>query len=248
MSTDTAVKEMPKTEAAPEQVYRIFPAIAGKYRLFNSVSSLGLYKSWLRKMVSLCPLDATTDLLDIAGGTGDVSFMAACKKHPRHIQLTDLVPEMLEVAHRRWEHGEACGVPLDFAVVEAHSIPYADNSYDVVTLAYGIRNMRERERALTEILRVLKPGGTLVCLEFSKPTNAFFRVFHSLYLNYMIPFWGMLITGDREGFIYLKESIKAFPDQKSYAVMLESAGFTQVKWVNCSAGITAIHTGVKKGQ
>ena len=245
MSTDTAAEKAPETEATTQRIYDIFPAIAKKYELFNAVSSLGLYKRWLRTMIGLCPITEETDLLDITGGTGEVSFAAACRKQPRHIQLTDLVPEMLEVARSHVEQGAACGVPVDFEVVDAQAIPYGDNSYDVVTMVYGILNMPDRARALAEIFRVLKPGGTLVCLEFSTPTNALLRVFHSFYLSYLIPFLGKLITGDKEGFVYLKDSIKAFPDQKAYAAMLEAAGFHEVKWVNCSGGITAVHTGVK---
>jgi len=245
VSTDTLGEKAREAESQTDRVYEIFPAIAKKYERFNAVSSMGLYRSWLRTMVRLCPITGSTDLLDIAGGTGDVSFAAARMKRPRHIQLTDLVPEMLEVARGHVEHGAACGVPVDFDVVDAQAIPYGDDSYDVVTMAYGIRNMPDRARALGEVFRVLRPGGALVCLEFSTPTNALVRAFYRFYLDHLIPFLGKLVTGDKEGFVYLKDSIEAFPDQKAYAAMLEAAGFQDVSWVNCSGGITAVHTGVK---
>ena len=247
MSPNTQNKEASEQTAtvSTEKIYEIFPAIAKKYELFNAVSSMGFYKSWLKKIIRLCPLTAQSEMLDVAGGTGEVSFTACRLKPPAHIQLTDLVPEMLEVAKLHVEQGKACGVPIDFDVVDAQNIPYADNSYDVVTMAYGIRNMPDRARALSEIYRVLKPGGTMVCLEFSTPTTGILRALYQFYLTHMIPFWGGLITGDREGFVYLRDSIQEFPDQKGYAKMLEAAGFTQVSWENCSGGITAIHTGVK---
>ena len=152
---------------------------------------------------------------------------------------------MLEVAKTHYDEGAGCGVPIDFDVVDAQNIPYPDNSYDIVTMAYGIRNMPDRGRALSEIIRVLKPGGTLVCLEFSTPPNPIWRALYNFYLKHMIPFWGGIITGDKEGFVYLSRSIKAFPDQKSYAAMLEDAGFHNVSWKNFTGGIAAVHTAVK---
>ncbi|MCL1798060.1 MAG: ubiquinone/menaquinone biosynthesis methyltransferase [Eggerthellaceae bacterium] len=245
MSIDTATGKTAQAELSTERVYDIFSAIARKYELFNAVSSMGFYKRWLARMIKCAPLTAESDLLDIAGGTGDVSFTAARMKKPRHIQLTDLVPEMLEIAKEHERRGAGAGVAIDFDIVDAQDIPYADKSYDVVTMAYGIRNMPDREKALGEIHRVLKRGGSLVCLEFSTPTNRAMRLFYRFYLKYMIPFWGGLLTGDKKGFVYLRDSIEAFPNQVSFAAMLEAAGFEQVQWVNCSGGIAAIHTGIK---
>jgi len=242
---DSATPEASQAEVSGDAAFEIFARIAKKYELFNTVSSLGQHKRWLRRMIELCPIDEGTDLLDIAAGTGDVSFAAARMKRPAHIQITDLVPEMLEIARRHGEEGATCGVAVDFDIVDAQEIPYPDNSYDVVSTAYGIRNMPDRMRALSEAFRVLKPGGSFVCLEFSTPTGPVLKALYRFYLKYMIPFWGGLITGDRKAFIYLRESILAFPDQESFAQMLVSAGFEQVKWANCSGGITAIHCGVK---
>lgn len=245
MSIDTATGETAPAELSSERVYQIFSTIAKKYERFNAISSMGRYKAWLRGMIEQAPITSDSDVLDIAGGTGDVSFTAARMKHPAHIQLTDLVPEMLEVAKVHYAEGAHHGVPVDFEVVDAQNIPYADDSYDVVTMAYGIRNMPDRERALSEMFRVLKPGGSLVCLEFSTPTNALMRGLYGFYLKHMIPFWGGLITGDKEGFVYLSSSIKAFPDQKNYAHMLEEAGFTDITWKNYTFGIAAVHVATK---
>ncbi len=245
-SIDTATGKEAPAEVSSERVKDIFSRIAKKYERFNAVSSFGAYKAWLRTMASMAPIGHDDDVLDIAGGTGDVSFTMARLKRPRHVQCTDLVPEMLDVA--RWhvdEQGKNCGVPMDFEVVDAQDIPYEDASYDAVTMAYGIRNMPNRELALSEMFRVLRPGGSLVCLEFSTPPNALWRALYGFYLKHLIPFWGGLITGDREGFVYLSRSIKAFPDQQAFARMLENAGFVDVTWKNCTGGIAAVHVARK---
>lgn len=245
-SIDTATGKEAPAEISSKRVYEVFSAIARKYERFNAVSSFGAYKAWLHTMVGLAPVDGQSRVLDIAGGTGDVAFALAKAKHPAHIQITDLVPEMLEVAREHVEReGKNHGVPVDFEVVDAQDIPYADSTYDAVTMAYGIRNMPNREQALSEMLRVLKPGGSLVCLEFSTPRNPVWRALYGFYLKHLIPFWGGLITGDKEGFVYLSNSIKAFPDQRTFARMLEEAGFEDVSWKNCTGGIAAVHVARK---
>lgn len=230
---------------AEQRMEHIFARIAKDYERFNMVSSLGAFRRWRADLVRQAPVTAESDVLDLAAGTGDVTFALAHAKHPRHIQCTDLVAEMLDVARMHYSHGAAGNVPVDFAVVDAQDIPYADNSFDVVTVAYGIRNMPERERALSEMLRVLKPGGTLACLEFSHPPNRLWRSAYRFYLKHLIPFWGNKITGDSDGFWYLQESIQAFPDQQTFADMMNDAGFEDVRWRNQTGGIAAVHTGRK---
>ncbi len=245
MSIDTATGKEAPADLSSARVKEIFSAIAKKYERFNAVSSFGAYKAWLAGMMRQAPIEADADVLDIAGGTGDVTFSVARAKRPAHIQCTDLVNEMLDVARMHYADGKAGGVPVDFEVVDAQDIPYADASYDAITMAYGIRNMPERDRALAEMFRVLKPGGSLVCLEFSTPPNRVWRALYGLYLKHLIPFWGGLITGDREGFVYLARSIKAFPDQQGLAAMMEKAGFEDVTWKNYTGGIAAVHVARK---
>ncbi len=245
MSIDTATGQEAPAELSSERVKDIFSTIAKKYERFNAVSSFGTYKAWLRGMMKQASIGPDADVLDIAGGTGDVTFTVAKAKRPRHIQCTDLVDEMLDVARAHYQAGKANGVPVDFEVVDAQAIPYADNSYSVVTMAYGIRNMPKRDQALSEMYRVLKPGGQLVCLEFSTPPNGLWRALYGFYLRHIIPFWGGLITGDRSGFVYLSHSIKAFPDQEGLAKMMEEAGFTKVTWKNYTGGIAAVHVAIK---
>ena len=244
-SIDTATGAEAPAELSQERVRRIFGAIARQYRRFNAFSSFGLYRSWMRRTVDAAGLTPASRMIDLAGGTGDISFAAARRNPPAHIQLTDYTAEMLEVAQERFEAGESMGVPMDFEVVDAQDIPYSDESFDAATMAYGIRNMPDRKRALSEMLRVLKPGGTLVCLEFSTPPNPVWRSLYGFYLKHLIPFWGGLITGDRKGFVYLSQSIKAVPRQEALARMFEEVGFEHVEWTNCTGGIAAVHAARK---
>lgn len=245
MSIDTATGLEAPAELSSERVKDIFSSIARKYERFNAISSFGAYKLWLAGMMRQAPIAEHHDVLDIAGGTGDVTFTVARTKHPAHIQCTDLVPEMLDVARMHIDEGDGAGVPIDFQVVDAQNIPYADGSYDVITMAYGIRNMPDRPRALAEMFRVLRPGGSLVCLEFSTPPNRAWRALYHFYLRHLIPFWGGLITGDNEGFVYLAKSIHAFPDQEGLADLMHEAGFTDVTWKNYTGGIAAVHVARK---
>ena len=242
---DTATGAAAPAELSTERVKSIFSSIANRYELFNAVSSFGAYRHWLSGMMALAPISRDDDVLDIAGGTGDVAISVARAKRPAHIQLTDLVPEMLDVARAHHAQGAFEGVPVTFDVVDAQDIPYADESYNIITMAYGIRNMPDRPRALAEMYRVLKPGGALVCLEFSTPPNPVWRALYKFYLKHLIPFWGGLITGDKAGFVYLSKSIRAFPDQRGLAKMMEDAGFKDITWKNYTGGIAAVHVAHK---
>ena len=220
MSIDTATGLEAPAELSSERVKDIFSSIARKYERFNAISSFGAYKLWLAGMMRQAPIAEHHDVLDIA-------------------------PEMLDVARMHIDEGDGAGVPIDFEVVDAQNIPYAEGSYDVITMAYGIRNMPDRPRALAEMFRVLRPGGSLVCLEFSTPPNGAWRALYHFYLRHLIPFWGGLITGDKEGFVYLAKSIKAFPDQEGLADLMREAGFTDVTWKNYTGGIAAVHVARK---
>ena len=242
---DTATGLEAPAELSTERVKAVFSSIARKYERFNAISSFGAYRRWLDGMMRQAPIRPDDDVLDIAGGTGDVSRWVARVHRPRHIQCTDLVPEMLDVARMHRDNGDFGDVPIDFDVVDAQDIPYADESYDVITMAYGIRNMPDRPRALAEMHRVLKPGGALVCLEFSTPPNPVWRTLYRFYLKHLIPFWGGLITGDKSGFVYLASSIQAFPDQRGLAKLMEEAGFRAISWKNYTGGIAAVHVAYK---
>lgn len=245
MSIDTSTGQEAPADFSSARVKTIFSTIAQKYERFNVISSFGACIRWKRALVRTAPITSNDNVLDIAGGTGSISFALARAKHPRHIQCTDLVGEMLSVARERYARGASKGTPINFEVMDAQALAYADNVYDVVTMAYGIRNFPERKRALQEINRVLKPGGYLVCLEFSTPPNRLWRTLYQIYLTYCIPFWGKLITGNRENFIYLSQSIQAFPSQCDLANMMSRSGFINVTWKNYTGGIACIHLAQK---
>lgn len=244
ITVDTATGEQAPAQLSAERTRRIFGRIAERYDLFNQLSSLGIYKKWLRALVQEAKgegADHGTRMLDVAGGTGDVSFAIAQAVGPQSIELTDYTPEMLAVAQRRLDAGEGAGIAIHLAEADGQALPYADGSFDLVTCSYGVRNMPDRQAALSEAYRVLAPGGTYLVLDFSTPPNALWRGLYHVYLRLVIPTIGGLLTGDRAGFVYLNDSIRAFPDQETLASMLRDAGFKQVRYRNLSGGIAALH-------
>jgi demethylmenaquinone methyltransferase/2-methoxy-6-polyprenyl-1,4-benzoquinol methylase len=244
-SIDTATGEKAPAEISSTRVKKIFTDIAWNYERFNFWSSFGRYRSWLRKLIEYAPIRPDSLMLDVAGGTGDVTFTACKHKKPGAVILSDYTPAMLDVAQARLDAGEANGVPVELCVVDGQDIHCDDETFDVLTMSYGIRNMPERERALSEMYRVLKHGGALCVLEFSTPPNELMKLGYRLYLRYGIPTWGKLITGDASGFVYLANSISAFPDQEGFARMLREAGFDRVEYHNVTFGVAAIHIAYK---
>lgn len=239
---DTATGKEAPAQLSEERVQKIFTEIAGQYEKFNHYSSFGQDRRWLEKLVDACPITSTSRILDVAGGTGEVTFTICKRHHPAHIVLSDYTPAMLDVAKKRIAAGDNRSVEVKTAVVDAQNMPFENNSFDIVTMAYGIRNMPDRMAALREINRVLQPGGTVAILEFSTPPFAPARAFYNAYLKWGIPAWGKHFTGAREDFVYLADSIKAFPNQQEFAHMLEAAGFQNVNFKNLAFGAAAIHT------
>ena len=244
-SIDTATGQAASADISSARVKKIFTDIAWKYERFNLCSSFGQYRSWLNKLIDLAPITPESLMLDVAGGTGDVTFTACERKAPGAVILSDYTPAMLEVAKARLDAGENHGVPVELCVVDGQDIHCDDNEFDVITMSYGIRNMPKREQALSEMYRVLKPGGALCVLEFSTPPNPLMKLGYNVYRKVGLPFWGKLITGDASGFVYLGESISAFPNQEDFAHMLTEAGFERVEWHNVTFGVAAIHIAYK---
>lgn len=228
-------------DRSQERMRTIFAKIARRYELFNHLSSFGLDRLWLKSFVDSCPVGPDSRVLDVAGGTGEVAFRLCRRKRCESVVLSDLTPEMLNVASEKIERGFAEGASVELVVADAQDLSFADSAFDAVTMAYGIRNVPDREKALKEAHRVLVPGGHACFLEFSTPDIRILRPFHRAYLNWVIPLWGRICTGGRDEFDYLAESIQAFPNKVEFARMLYEAGFSNVEWKPLSLGIVAVH-------
>lgn len=240
---DTATGQAAPPELSQDRAQAIFTEIAAQYERFNHASSFGQDHRWLRHLVKAAHITGTDRVLDVAGGTGEVTFAICRSCHPASIVLSDYTPAMLDQAKKRIDAGENRSVPVTTQVVDAQNMAFEDNSFDVVTMAYGIRNMPNRAQALREINRVLVPGGRVAILEFSTPPFGPARAFYHAYLRFGIPAWGQYFTGKRDDFVYLAQSIKAFPAQQEFAQMMVEAGFHNVNYENLSFGAVAIHTG-----
>lgn len=227
-----------------ERTKHIFSTIAPEYDRFNKYSSMGLDRHWRKATVRLARLKRSSEVLDLAAGTGDLTLALAEQGGPARILCTDLVPEMLEVAKAKVAAYEGA-TKIDFDVVDAQALPMAEESFDVVTVGFGVRNMPDRAANFSEVYRVLRPGGRYVVLEFSRPLFPPFRALYHFYLRTVIPMLGEKLTGDRASFEYLNESILAFPGQVALAGELHRVGFSEVTWRNLTFGIVAVHVAVK---
>ncbi|MDY0340101.1 MAG: bifunctional demethylmenaquinone methyltransferase/2-methoxy-6-polyprenyl-1,4-benzoquinol methylase UbiE [Coriobacteriia bacterium] len=227
-----------------ERTKQIFSTIAPEYDRFNKYSSMGLDRLWRKATVRLSRLKRSSEVLDLAAGTGDLTLAFAEQGGPARILCTDLVPEMLEVARAKVAAYEG-STKIEFEVVDAQALPMPDASFDVVTVGFGVRNMPDRAANFREVYRVLRPGGRYVVLEFSRPLFPPFRGLYHFYLRTVIPMLGEKLTADRGSFEYLNESILAFPGQVALAGELHKAGFSEVTWRNLTFGIVAVHVAVK---
>ncbi len=235
-------------EVAEEQkagmVHGVFTNVASKYDVMNDVMSIGIHRLWKDAMMDwLAPRDRQR-LLDVAGGTGDIAFRFLRRAPGARAVVLDMTESMLAEGRKRAEAGKLAD-RLDWVVGDAMALPFEDNSFDVYTISFGIRNVTRIDDALREALRVLRPGGRLMVLEFSQLPDAGLQKLYDLYSFNVIPRMGKLIAGDRDSYQYLVESIRRFPDQESFAAMIRDAGFENVKYRNLSLGIAALHSGWK---
>lgn len=228
-----------------ERVRGIFALIANRYDAFNAVSSLGLDRLWRRDTVRAARLTRTSRVLDLCSGTGDLALALVRFGRPAEVVGTDFVPEMLEVAEKKARTRQSGRTAVSFQVADAQDLPFPDASFEVVTVAFGVRNLPDRSANFAEVLRILKPGGRYVILEFSRPGFPPWRWIYYAYLRFVIPTIGGLLTGDRASFVYLNESIRAFPNQGALANELRKAGFSAISWEDRTGGVVAIHVAVK---
>ena len=224
------------------RVAQVFHSVAKNYDLMNDVMSGGLHRLWKHFTINTAYVPAGGKVLDIAGGTGDLSRGWA-KKVGRdgEVWLTDINSSMLGVGRDRLLNE---GLVLPVAVCDAEKLPFPDDYFDLVSVSFGLRNMTHKDIALQEMRRVLKPGGTLLVLEFSK-VNKTLEPAYDLYSFKLLPLMGRLIAKDADSYQYLAESIRMHPDQETLKQMMLDAGFARVDYQNLTAGVVALHKGVK---
>jgi demethylmenaquinone methyltransferase/2-methoxy-6-polyprenyl-1,4-benzoquinol methylase len=206
--------------------------------------SVGIHRLWKDAMMDWLAPRAGQRLLDVAGGTGDISFRFLKRAGYGHATVLDLTESMLVEGRKRAE-AEAMADQLDWVTGDAMQLPFADNTFDVYTISFGIRNVTRPQEALNEAYRVLRPGGRLMVLEFSQLPNPAMQRAYDLYSFNVIPRMGQAIAGDRDSYQYLVESIRNFPDQDTFLHMVRTAGFEQAKYRNLSMGIACLHSGWK---
>jgi len=226
----------------------VFHSVAGRYDLMNDLMSGGLHRAWKNALVTAVnPPKSDRDfaLLDLAGGTGDVAFrVVEAGSMGTRVTVCDINAEMLAVGRERAEERGLDGM-VTFERGNAEELPYPDRSFDCVTIAFGIRNVPRIERALSEARRVLKIGGRFLCLEFSNVDVPGLDKIYDLFSFQVIPRIGEAVTGDREAYQYLVESIRKFPKPKAFASMIETAGFRRVSFTAMTGGVVALHSGWK---
>jgi len=242
-TTHFGFQDIPEEEKAG-RVRGVFGSVASKYDIMNDVMSVGIHRLWKDAMMDWLAPRPGTKLLDVAGGTGDISFRYLARAGNAHATVLDLTEPMLIEGRKRAEASQQAA-QLDWVVGDAMALPFEDNSFDVYTISFGIRNVTCPQEALNEAYRVLRPGGRLMVLEFSQVPNEMMQKAYDLYSFNIIPRMGQLIANDRDSYQYLVESIRKFPDQDTFLGMVRKAGFGNAKYRNLSLGIACLHSGWK---
>jgi len=227
------------------KVADVFHSVASNYDLMNDLMSAGVHRLWKRMTIEMSGVRPGNKVLDIAGGTGDL----AAKFSPivgtdGYVVLADINDSMLKVGRDRLMDIGVVG-NVKFSQADAQHLPFPDNTFDIITIAFGLRNVTDKDLALKSMLRVLKPGGRLLILEFSKPGNPLLSKIYDTYSFSILPKLGKLFADDGDSYQYLAESIRMHPDQKTLISMMDDAGFANTDFHNMTGGVVALHRGVK---
>ena len=237
--------ERVKTAEKAGRVREVFDSVAAQYDLMNDLMSGGLHRLWKRFTIELSAVRSGQTVLDIAGGTGDLAAkFSKLVGADGKVILADINAAMLSVGRDRLIDKGALS-NIDVVQADAQFLPFEDNSIDCITIAFGLRNVTDKAKALKSMHRVLKPGGRVLVLEFSKPTSPLLSKVYDAYSFSALPAMGKLITDDADSYRYLAESIRKHPDQQSLLEMVEDAGFVDCRYHNMTGGIVAVHRGIK---
>jgi len=233
------------TEDKAKKVGQVFHSVAAKYDLMNDLMSMGIHRLWKRYTIELSAARPGQTILDIAGGTGDLTmkFSRLVGKTGK-VFLADINASMLNVGRDKLlDKGYAQNI--EYVQANAEDLPFEDNSFDCITISFGLRNVTDKQKALESMTRVLKPGGRLLILEFSKPTNGLIKKIYDHYSFSILPKIGQLVTNDADSYQYLAESIRMHPDQNTLKHMMRKAGLDNVEYHNLTNGVVALHRGFK---
>ena len=240
------------SEEKEGRVGAVFDSVAGKYDLMNDVMSAGIHRAWKNWYVWQTGVKPGEAVLDLAAGTGDITLRLAKRMRGKgagadiegRLVSSDINAAMLKIGEERLRN-KGWLKNLEFIIANAEALPFADNSFDLITMAFGLRNVTHQDKAIAEMARVLKPGGRVLVLEFSRPKNAVINRFYDWYSFTFLPKMGAVIAKDADSYQYLAESIRMHPPQEELKAMFAAAGLVDCEYQNLSNGIVAIHKGVK---
>jgi demethylmenaquinone methyltransferase / 2-methoxy-6-polyprenyl-1,4-benzoquinol methylase len=243
-TVDFGYQQVPRADKA-RRVRAVFDSVATRYDLMNDLMSAGAHRLWKHFALSLTGLKTGGRALDVAGGTGDLSVgMAQQVGQSGLVVLTDINAAMLDAGRDRLINAGVVG-NVCYAQADAECLPFADESFDCVTIGFGLRNVTDKARALASMRRVLKVGGQLLVLEFSRPVNATLGSLYDSYSFKLLPLLGCVVAGDADSYRYLAESIRRHPDQETLLAMLRAAGLEECRYHNLFGGIVAVHRGFR---
>jgi|TARA_B110001454_G_scaffold14159_1_gene12819 demethylmenaquinone methyltransferase/2-methoxy-6-polyprenyl-1,4-benzoquinol methylase len=243
-TTHFGYKDVP-TEEKQAMVADVFHSVAAKYDVMNDLMSFGVHRLWKRFTIDMSGVRPGNKVLDLAGGTGDLTKKFSKIVGPSgKVVLADINSSMLEVGRERLTNQGYVG-NIEYVQANAQYLPFEDNTFDVITIAFGLRNVTDKDEALRSMFRVLKPGGRLLVLEFSQTNNPLLKKAYDLYSFTALPLMGKLVTNDSESYKYLAESIRMHPDQETLKGMMQDAGFNRVSYHNMTGGMVALHRGIK---
>jgi len=243
-TTDFGYKEVPRDEKV-KHVADVFHSVAAKYDVMNDLMSGGVHRIWKKLTIEQSGARAGMKILDIAGGTGDLTLrFSRIVGREGQVTLADINDSMLKVGRDKLTDKGAVS-NIDFVQANAECLPFPDNHFDIITIAFGLRNVTDKDAALRSMQRVLKPGGKLMVLEFSKTDNPVLSSIYDFYSFNILPKLGQVIAGDGDSYQYLAESIRMHPDQETLKSMMQDADLVNCKYQNMTGGVVALHTGIK---